>query len=115
MIKLEGIGKSFHGQWLFRGLSLNVQEGSSVVLIGPSGSGKSVLLKIVAGLLPADEGKVAVASSNVGMLFQKNALFDSLTVEENLLFPLKERKGLIGPKAREKAAHFLEAVGLKGN
>ena len=49
------------------------------------------------------------------MLFQKNALFDSFTVEENLLFPLKERKGIIGKEAKAKAAHFLEAVGLKGN
>ena len=61
-----------------------------------------------------DEG-IGVQSKNVGMLFQKNALFDSLTVEENLLFPLKERKAVIGEPARARAEHFFEAVGLAGN
>jgi phospholipid/cholesterol/gamma-HCH transport system ATP-binding protein len=83
--------------------------------VGHSGGGKSVLLKIIAGLLKPDSGTVRLGSSNVGMLFQKNALFDSFTCEENLLFPLKERKGIVGSEAKERAARFLQAVGLKGN
>ena len=114
MVKVRGLGKKFGGNWIFRDLSLDVSPKESVVLIGPSGSGKSVLLKIIAGLIQPEEGSVQLASSNVGMLFQKNALFDSLTVEENLLFPMKERKGLVGPQARGRAERFLHAVGLSG-
>ncbi len=93
---------------------MHVSDKESVVLVGPSGGGKSVLLKTVAGLLPCDEGKIELGTKNVGMLFQKNALFDSFTCEENLLFPLKERKGVIGAEAKRLAAQFLESVGLKG-
>lgn len=114
MLRLEEVGKHFDETWIFRGINLDVKTGESVVIVGPSGGGKTVLLKVIAGLVSADEGRVTVESSNVGMLFQKNALFDSLTVEENLLFPLKERKGLIGPPARERAARFLSSVGLEG-
>src|SRR5690606_13399828 len=65
-------------------------------------------------LLKPDEGAVKLGSTNIGMLFQKNALFDSFTIEENLLFPLRERKGLIGSAAKNKAAHLLAEVGLTG-
>lgn len=115
MIQVQGVGKQFDGRWIFRDLSFEVAPGESVVVIGPSGGGKSVLLKTIAGLLGPDEGSVSIENRNIGMLFQKNALFDSLTVEENLLFPLKERKGVVGPAARERAAQFLAAVGLAGN
>lgn len=115
MIGLQGLGKKFHGQWIFRDLTLEVSRRETVVLIGPSGGGKSVLLKTIAGLLERDEGQVRLGSANVGMLFQKNALFDSFTVEENLLFPLKERRGLIGAEAKSRAEHFLREVGLKGS
>ena len=115
MISLERLGKRFDGRWVFREVSLEIAAKESVSLVGPSGSGKSVLLKTVAGLLWADEGKVALGTTNVGMLFQKNALFDSFTVEENLLFPLKERLGIVGKTAKDQAAFFLNAVGLKGN
>jgi phospholipid/cholesterol/gamma-HCH transport system ATP-binding protein len=115
MIRLENVGKKFEGRWIFKDISLEVAEKESVVMVGPSGSGKSVMLKLIAGLLEKDSGAIALGSRNVGMLFQKNALFDSLTCEENLLFPLKERKGIEGQKAKDRAAHFLKAVGLKGN
>jgi len=114
MISLKKLSKRFHDHWVFRNISLDVEDKESVVLIGPSGSGKSILLKIIAGLLEADEGKVTLGKRNIGMLFQKNALFDSLTVEENLLFPLQERKKISGAPAKEKAAWFLKEVGLKG-
>jgi len=109
------VGKNFDGRWIFRDLSFDVRAAESVVIVGPSGGGKSVLLKMIAGLLRTDEGKISVESKNIGMLFQKNALFDSLTVEENLLFPMKERNGIVGQKARDRAAEFLTAVGLAGN
>ncbi|MCM2279435.1 MAG: ATP-binding cassette domain-containing protein [Oligoflexia bacterium] len=115
MITVRDAGKNFAGRWIFRGASFEVAPGESVVLIGPSGAGKSLLLKIVAGLLTLDEGSLRLGTRNIGMLFQKNALFDSLTVEENLLFPMKERNGLIGSAARDRAARFLRAVGLQGS
>jgi phospholipid/cholesterol/gamma-HCH transport system ATP-binding protein len=114
MIEIRDLGKNFDSRWVFRNVNLHVASQESVALIGPSGGGKSVLLKIIAGLLQADEGNFRLGTPNVGMLFQKNALFDSLTVEENLLFPMKERIGLIGEKAKSRAAHFLKAVGLDG-
>jgi len=114
LISFHALGKRFQDGWVFQGISLEVASGESVVLIGPSGAGKSVLLKIIAGLMTADEGSVRLGSTNIGMLFQKNALFDSFTIEENLLFPLRERKGLIGREAKARAAHFLAEVGLTG-
>lgn len=116
MIYASNLGKRFPSTgWIFRGLSLDVAEGESVALVGPSGCGKSLLLKCLAGLITPDEGRVTLRSENVGMLFQKNALFDSLTVEENLLFPLRERLGVRGAEARERAREWLNAVGLDGN
>lgn len=115
MIRVQGASKRFDGHWVFRDVSLEVKAGESVVLVGPSGGGKSVLLKMVAGLLKADEGSISVGTEDLGMLFQKNALFDSFTVIENLLFPLRERKGVEGPEAVKRAKNFLEAVGLAGN
>lgn len=114
VISISNLGKEFDGRWIFRNLNLEVQPHDSIALIGPSGSGKSLLLKIIAGLIRPSEGSMSIRSHNIGMLFQKNALFDSLTVEENLLFPLKERKGITGAKAKSKAADFLAAVQLQG-
>jgi len=114
MIRLTDLGKKFDGQFLFRNLNLEVGQGQSISLIGPSGSGKSVLFKIIARLILEDEGQVAIQSTNLGMLFQKNALFDSLTVLENLLFPLRERLGLEGKEAHQRARHFLNEVELSG-
>lgn len=115
MIQIQSLGKKFEERWIFKNVSLSVASQESIAVIGPSGGGKSVLLKMIAGLLPADEGTIRLGTQNVGMLFQKNALFDSFTVEENLLFPLKERKGIIGAEAKKRASFFLDAVGLKGN
>lgn len=114
MIEISGLGIAFGSQWVFRDLNLRVADGESLVVIGPSGSGKSLLLKLIAGLLEPGEGRVSVASPDIGMLFQKNALFDSLSVEENLLFPMRERAGLTGAPARERAGRLLASVGLQG-
>lgn len=112
---------------LFRSVSLDVARGESVVLIGPSGQGKTVLLKILAGLLAPTNGEARVEGQNMqtlpqaqqqrlrlkmGMLFQKNALFDSLTAGENIAFPLREKTGLTEIEIQERVAHFLEQVGI---
>lgn len=115
MIEVLDLGKSFESRWIFQGLSFKVAPQESVVIVGPSGGGKSLLLKLIAGLLPPDAGTIRVQSPNIGMLFQKNALFDSLTVEENLLFPLRERKGITGSEAQNQASNYLTAVGLRGS
>lgn len=112
MILAAGLGIRFENEWIFREADFEVRKGCTLVIVGPSGSGKSTLLKMIAGLIEPSEGSVKVQSSNLGMLFQKNALFDSLTVEENLLFPMKERLSLEGKPAIEKARRFLKAVGL---
>ncbi len=114
MIQLEGVGKKFGASWVFRGADLSVRAGSSAVIVGLSGSGKSVLLKLIAGLLVPDEGRLQVASPRVSMLFQRNALFDSMTVLENLLFPLREGLNIEGPEAIEQARLHLDWVGLTG-
>jgi phospholipid/cholesterol/gamma-HCH transport system ATP-binding protein len=115
MIRVHSLSKRFEGRALFSGISFEVAQGRSAALVGPSGCGKSTLLKLIAGLLEADSGRIEVDRTRLGMLFQKNALFDSLTVLENLLFPLRERLGLEGPTALEKARWFLNEVGLAGN
>ena len=114
MIRIQNLSIQFGQRWIFKGINLNVQAGESIVFIGPSGSGKSILLKTIAQLITPTQGSVEIHSKKIGMLFQKNALFDSLTVEENLLFPLREIKKLSGEKAKQLASEFLDQVGLKG-
>ncbi len=114
MIKANGLGQRFgtEAPWIFRGVSFQVPQGGSLAILGPSGAGKTLCLKMLAGLLTPTEGWVNLGTHDVGMLFQKNALFDSLTVLENLLFPLRERRGIRGPEADRRARELLEAVGL---
>jgi phospholipid/cholesterol/gamma-HCH transport system ATP-binding protein len=95
-------------------VSFHVAPGQSYVVLGQSGVGKSVLLKIMAYLLPPDEGNVRIGTRDIGMLFQKNALFDSLTVHENLEFPLRERTRLKREERKERITKFLDWVGLPG-
>jgi phospholipid/cholesterol/gamma-HCH transport system ATP-binding protein len=108
------VGKSFQQRWVFEDVNLHVPQGGAAAIVGPSGSGKSVLLKTIAGLYSPDAGVAAVKSKEIGMLFQRNALFNSLSVVDNLLFPLKERKGIQGAEARARASQYLDWVGLAG-
>ena len=108
-------------------IDLHVQMGECLVLVGPSGQGKTALLKLLAGLINPVSGEVLVKGQDwshlrgakrleilktVGMLFQKNALFDSLTCGENIAFPLRETTLLSTTEISEKVDYFLEAVGI---
>ncbi len=126
-IFIRDLHKSFGDNHVLRGVNLDVQEGHSLVIIGGSGSGKSVLLKCLLGLLKPDQGVIEIAGRNIarqtdgdrrymtrrsGMLFQGSALFDGLKVWENVAFRLlyAEKKGR--KAAREKAIDCLTQVGL---
>ncbi|MDQ6626545.1 MAG: ATP-binding cassette domain-containing protein, partial [Verrucomicrobiota bacterium] len=105
MISVRGLTKSIGTQEILRGVDLDVGKGETLVIIGRSGGGKSVLLKHLIGLMQPDAGEIWIEGQNilglserklaairrkVGILFQSGALFDSMTVEENIAFPLRE-------------------------
>ena len=128
MITLRNIHKSFGTQKVLDGLDLDIPAGQITALIGPSGEGKSVLLKHLIGLLQPDSGAVEVDGESIlnlrrselnrirekfGMLFQNVALFDSMTVFENVAFPLQEKTTFSKSEIRSKVASALEDVGLK--
>ena len=125
MIEIKNVHKAFAEQKVLRGVDILVKEGSSTAIIGTSGGGKSVLLKILLGLIKPDSGEVYIkgehvsserptsALSNIGMLFQGSALFDSLPVWQNICFKfLKGRKKLSMTEAKSLAIQKLEQVGL---
>jgi len=129
MIRVEGLGKTFAGMPVLRGVNLTVPKGCLYGLIGPGASGKSVLLKMVTGLLRPDAGRVLVDDKDVhalselelqqfrlrfGMLFQNNALFDYLTVGENIAFPLRRLFNLTEPEIAARVADRLRVVSLPG-
>ncbi len=130
MIRIEDFYKSFDGNEVLKGLSLEINTGEVLALIGGSGSGKSVLLKHVAGLMQPDRGRVIVDGKEIGLLrgkdlralrdrlgflFQGGALFDSLTVFENVAFPLKEKTKMSDGMVQKKVLEELEQVGLSGS
>jgi len=130
MIEVIGLHKSFGDHHVLAGIDLAVPEGSTAVILGGSGSGKTVLMKHMIGLLKPDSGKVIVDGEDIvpfgpqelervrrkfGMVFQGAALFDSMTVYENVSFPLKEHaKKLKEEEVREIVRTKLGIVGLKG-
>jgi phospholipid/cholesterol/gamma-HCH transport system ATP-binding protein len=129
MIKLIGVEKTLGGQPVLRGVDLDVPQGKLTTIIGRSGEGKSVLLKHMIGLLQPDRGEVWVDGVEISrlrgkalnevrkrfaMLFQGAALFDSLTVFENVAFPLREKLRLKGPDVTRRVNEKLEQVGLAG-
>ncbi len=118
MIALAGVTKTFPGRArpLLDGVDLKLARGETWGLIGPAASGKSVLLKIICGLVAADAGTVAVAGeARIGMLFQNNALFDFMTVGENVAFPLVRAGGVAQAEIERRVAEKLRAVGLAGS
>ena len=112
MIQLKNIEIKFKERVVLESINLEVQPQTSIAIIGPSGSGKSVILKVIAGLIKPTHGEVNVRSEKVSMLFQKNALFDSYTLLENLLVPLAETVGVHGEEAIDRSMKMLKAVGL---
>jgi phospholipid/cholesterol/gamma-HCH transport system ATP-binding protein len=129
MITLVGVEKALGGEPILRGVNLTIPTGKLTTLIGRSGEGKSVLLKHLIGLIRPDRGEVWVDGLEISrlqgrrlnqvrerfaMLFQGAALFDSLTVFDNVAFPLREKRHLPEPAVRRRVAEKLEQVGLSG-
>lgn len=129
IIKLVDVHKAFSGKPVHKGINLDVKEGENITVLGGSGSGKSVLLKEINGLIRPDKGDVFVMGSNIvemnekelteirkdiGMLFQGSALFDSLTVAENIAYPLVENYKMDEDEIANVVAENLERIGLAG-
>jgi phospholipid/cholesterol/gamma-HCH transport system ATP-binding protein len=127
MIKVENIYKSFDGLDVLKGTTFEVAKGEILALIGRSGYGKSVLLKHVPGLMRPDRGRILIDNKDIGSLrgkelervrslfgfvFQNGALFDSLTVFENVAFPLREKTKLSEQEIKKRVLSILEEVGL---
>jgi len=128
VIEITNLQKSFGSQEVLKNVSLNLFDGENLVVLGKSGSGKSVLIKCIVGLLNADSGIINVFGKNVssfnseelgllrqkiGFLFQSGALYDSMTVKQNLEFPLiRIKKNLTRKEIDEKISEVLENVGL---
>ena len=129
MIAVRSLAKKIGQQEILRGVNLEVKTGETLVIIGRSGGGKSVLLKHIVGLMEPDAGEIWIQGQNiigmkegdlgeirkkVGILFQSGALFDSMTVEDNIAFPLREA-GERDPKVlHEKVAEMLEVMEMEG-
>ncbi|HSC55967.1 MAG TPA: ATP-binding cassette domain-containing protein [Nitrospira sp.] len=129
MIKLVGVEKTLGGQRVLQGVDFTIPGGKLTTVIGKSGEGKSVLLKHMIGLMQPDRGEVWVGDVEISrlrgkalndvrkrfaMLFQGAALFDSLSVFENVAFPLRERFRMKGPEVTKRVEEKLEQVGLEG-
>jgi phospholipid/cholesterol/gamma-HCH transport system ATP-binding protein len=126
-IQIENLKKSFGKKKVLDGISLQVAKGESLVVIGGSGTGKSVLIKSILGIIKPDSGSIKIAGEEVtklrgrarekqmskfGMLFQGGALFDSLSVWENITFAVRQTDKLSKQDARDLAIEKLESVGL---
>lgn len=118
MISIKNLSKSFGDNEVFKNISLEVKEGELVCLIGFSGCGKSTLLKIIAGLETPSSGTIKIGSPRLGMAFQYSALFDSLTIEDNIAFPLVVGEHIKNPppeaEIRKLVTNKLNLVGLSG-
>jgi phospholipid/cholesterol/gamma-HCH transport system ATP-binding protein len=128
VISIRGLKKAFDDFEVLKGVDLDLYQGENLVVLGRSGTGKSVLIKIIAGLLKADEGQISVCGQDVtnlkpreldrlrlkiGFSFQNSALYDSMTVRENLEFPLvRHSQSLSRPEINRMVDEVLEAVRL---
>lgn len=129
MISIQGLFKSLGGQLVLKDIHLTIPDGNIVAILGESGAGKSVLLKHLIGLFEPDDGTIVIDGQamtrgteaqwlamrkKVGYLFQEGALYDFLTVFENVAFPLKEHTTLKASQIEEKVSSLLATVGLEG-
>ena len=128
IVQLIDVRKRFDKVHVLRGISLDVSRGETVSIMGGSGSGKTVTLRIIAGLIRPEAGQVRVFGGNIerlseeellpirrrmGYVFQGAALFDSINVHENVAYPLREHTSLGDDEIRKRVVHFLSLVGLK--
>lgn len=129
IIELENVHKSFDSKEVHKGVTLSIRKGENITVLGGSGSGKSVLLKEITGLIKPDVGEIFIESEDIvsmseeelvhvrkkiGMLFQGAALFDSITVGDNIAYPLRENFKHPETEIREIVSRNLELVGLPG-
>ena len=129
-VVLRGLHKSFGAQVVLNGVDLTVARGETLAVLGRSGTGKSVLLKIIIGLEKPDAGSVNIHGHEItginlgklneirkkmGFLFQQAALYDSLTVEENVDFPLKHNTHMPESERRDRVEELLKSVGMEGD
>lgn len=129
MIRLVNVRKSFGSKEVIRGVTLTVEDGETLAIIGGSGSGKSTLLKLMIGLIQPTSGEIWIGDKNIagmdedeldevrlhmGMVFQYSALFDSMTVGDNVAFGLREHTSLSEEEIKRVVAEKLELVGLPG-
>lgn len=129
MIKIENLSKRFEEKQVLDGLNLTIEKGETLVIMGRSGCGKSVLLKLIMCLIPADEGLIWVDGTEItnfgekqlggirkkfGMVFQSAALFDSLTVGENVGFSLSRHSKISREQIAQEVSEKLSMVGLRG-
>jgi len=129
-VVLRGLHKSFGAQVVLNGIDLTVARGETLAVLGRSGTGKSVLLKIIIGLQKPDAGSVSIHGQEItglnldklneirkkmGFLFQQAALYDSLTVEENVAFPLKHNTKMPESERRDRVKELLKGVGMEGD
>ena len=127
IIEVIDVEKGFEATPVLKGVSFELQKGETLVVMGGSGSGKTVLLRVIAGLLQPDAGQIRVFGVNIellseeallpvrrrlGYVFQGAALFDSLSVYENVAYPLREHTRLSEAEIRQRVTHFLSLVGL---
>jgi phospholipid/cholesterol/gamma-HCH transport system ATP-binding protein len=129
MIELHGVRIAFDGHEVLRGIDLAIAEGEILTIMGGSGSGKSVLLRLLAGLIkpnrgeihirgtdivPLDEDEMLSVRQRMGVVFQQAALFDSMSVAENIAYPLREHAMLEEEVIEQRVAELLDIVGLPG-
>src|SRR6516165_10724135 len=127
-IAVKALRKSFGDQTVLNGIDLAVGQGETLAILGRSGTGKSVLLKLIIGLQAPDSGSIRIHGQEVtslpldelneirkkvGFLFQYAALYDSLTVEENVAFPLKRHAALSAGEQKERVRELLSSVGME--
>jgi phospholipid/cholesterol/gamma-HCH transport system ATP-binding protein len=127
-VVLKGLKKSFGNQTVLNGIDLTVPEGQAMAVLGRSGTGKSVLLKLLIGLQKPDAGSIQIYGEEItkldfkqlneirkrmGFLFQQAALYDSLTVEQNVTFPLQRHTRLSGEDLKKRVRELLSSVGME--
>ena len=117
-IEVRNLIKKFDERTVINDISFKVADGEVLAIVGFSGSGKSTVLKLICGLIPFDSGEILTSEGDIAMVFQYSALFDSLTVADNISFALRERKDLRKKYTKDEikkiVSQKLELVGLKG-